>query len=725
MARMNRMKSKGWMLVMAGIMMQGCSDSPPPPESAGDAAEVSGAATAADNPFFAVSPLPLQYPPFDRIREEHYVPAFERGMSEQLAEIDAIVSQTAEASFANTVVPLEVSGQLLNRVSTVFFSMSSAHTNEAIQAIETDISPRLSAHYDAILLNPGLFARVQAVYEQRESAGLDPESLRLLEETWRDFVRAGALLDASQQERLRAINTELSELETRFSQNVLDEVNRSAIVVESREELTGLTAAEIQRAADAAVARDLPGKYVIPLTNTSGQPALVTLQNRALRQRVMEASLVRGSSGGEFDNTAIVSRVATLRAERSQLLGYPHYAAYVLEKQTARTPEAANARLAAMIGPAIRNAEREAADLQQQIRAEGVDFQLAAWDWSYYAEKVRQQRYNFDETQLKPYFELDNVLLKGVFFAAGQLYGISFRERNDLPVYQEDVRVFDVLEADGSQLGLFLFDPFARPSKQGGAWMNDYVPQSQLLGTRPVVANHLNIPKPPSGEPVLLTFDEVITAFHEFGHALHGLFSAVNYPSLSGTSVPRDFVEYPSQVNEMWATWPEVLRNYAVHYQTGEPMPQDLLDKALAAQQFNQGFATSEQLMASITDMALHQLAPDAVPAADELLQFEADTLTAAGANLDMLPPRYRLPYFSHIMGGYGAGYYSYIWSEVLDADTVEWFKRSGGLTRENGQHFRDTLLSRGGSADALGLFVDFKGAEPDVTPLLIRRGLN
>jgi peptidyl-dipeptidase Dcp len=725
MARMSRMKSKGWMLVMAGIMMQGCSDSPPPPESAGDAAEVSGAAAAADNPFFAVSPLPLQYPPFDRIREEHYVPAFERGMSEQLAEIDAIVSQTAEASFANTVVPLEVSGQLLNRVSTVFFSMSSAHTNEAIQAIETDISPRLSAHYDAILLNPGLFARVQAVYEQRESAGLDSESLRLLEETWRDFVRAGALLDASQQERLRAINTELSELETRFSQNVLDEVNRSAIVVESREELTGLTAAEIQRAADAAVARDLPGKYVIPLTNTSGQPALVTLQNRALRQRVMEASLVRGSSGGEFDNTAIVSRVATLRAERSQLLGYPHYAAYVLEKQTARTPEAANARLAAMIGPAIRNAEREAADLQQQIRAEGVDFQLAAWDWSYYAEKVRQQRYNFDETQLKPYFELDNVLLKGVFFAAGQLYGISFRERNDLPVYQEDVRVFDVLEADGSQLGLFLFDPFARPSKQGGAWMNDYVPQSQLLGTRPVVANHLNIPKPPSGEPVLLTFDEVITAFHEFGHALHGLFSAVNYPSLSGTSVPRDFVEYPSQVNEMWATWPEVLRNYAVHYQTGEPMPQDLLDKALAAQQFNQGFATSEQLMASITDMALHQLAPDAVPAADELLQFEADTLTAAGANLDMLPPRYRLPYFSHIMGGYGAGYYSYIWSEVLDADTVEWFKRSGGLTRENGQHFRDTLLSRGGSADALGLFVDFKGAEPDVTPLLIRRGLN
>ncbi len=725
MARMSRMKSKGWMLVMAGIMMQGCSDSPPPPESAGDAAEVTGAAAAADNPFFAVSPLPLQYPPFDRIREEHYVPAFERGMSEQLAEIDAIVSQTAEASFANTVVPLEVSGQLLNRVSTVFFSMSSAHTNEAIQAIETDISPRLSAHYDAILLNPGLFARVRAVYEQRESAGLDPESLRLLEETWRDFVRAGAELDTAEQERLRAINTELSELETRFSQNVLDEVNRSAIVVESREELTGLTAAEIQRAADAAAARDLPGKYVIPLTNTSGQPALVTLQNRALRQRIMEASLVRGSSGGEFDNTAIVSRVAALRAERAQLLGYPHYAAYVLEKQTARTPEAANARLAAMIGPAIRNAEREAADLQQQIRAEGVDFQLAAWDWSYYAEKVRQQRYSFDETQLKPYFELDNVLLKGVFFAAGQLYGISFRERNDLPVYQEDVRVFDVLEADGSQLGLFLFDPFARPSKQGGAWMNDYVPQSQLLGTRPVVANHLNIPKPPAGEPVLLTFDEVITAFHEFGHALHGLFSAVNYPSLSGTSVPRDFVEYPSQVNEMWATWPDVLRNYAVHYQTGEPMPQDLLDKALAAQQFNQGFATSEQLMASITDMALHQLAPDAVPAADELLQFEADTLTAAGANLDMLPPRYRLPYFSHIMGGYAAGYYSYIWSEVLDADTVEWFKRSGGMTRENGQHFRDTLLSRGGSADALGLFVDFKGAEPDVTPLLIRRGLN
>jgi peptidyl-dipeptidase Dcp len=715
----------GSMLMMAGIMLQGCSDSPAPSESGSGVSEAAGAAAVAENPFFSPSPLPFQYPPFDRIREEHYLPAFERGMAEQLAEIAAIVEQTAEPSFANTVVPLEVSGQMLNRVSSVFFAMSSAHTNDAIQAIETDISPRLSAHYDAIQLNPGLFARVKAVYDGRESAGLDAESTRLLEETWRDFVRAGALLDASQQERLRAINTELTGLETRFSQNVLEEVNRSAIVVDSREELTGLSDAEIQRAADAASARDLPGKYVIPLTNTSGQPVLVTLQNRALRQRIMEASLVRGSSGGEYDNTAIVSRVAALRAERAQLLGYPHYAAYVLEKQTARTPEAANERLAAMIGPAIRNAEREAADLQQQIRAEGVDFQLAAWDWAYYAEKVRQQRYSIDETQLKPYFELDNVLLRGVFFAAGQLYGISFRERDDLPVYQEDVRVFDVLEADGSPLGLFLFDPFARPSKQGGAWMNDYVPQSLLLGTRPVVANHLNIPKPPAGEPVLLTFDEVTTAFHEFGHALHGLFSAVNYPSLSGTSVPRDFVEYPSQVNEMWATWPEVLKNYAVHYQTGEPIPQDLLDKALAAQQFNQGFATSEQLMASITDMALHQLAPEAVPSADELLQFEADTLSAAGANLDMLPPRYRLPYFSHIMGGYGAGYYSYIWSEVLDADTVEWFKRSGGMTRENGKHFRDTLLSRGGSADALSLFVAFKGAEPDVMPLLIRRGLN
>lgn len=712
-------------LAVAGVLAA-CSDSTETPvaDNTAAAAPADTIAMPIENPFFTASELPLHYPRFDLIQDEHYTSALEKGMQEQLTEIADITSQTAEPSFANTIVPLELSGQLLSRVSTVFSSMSSANTNDRIQAIETAMSPRLSAHSDSIRLNAGLFARVKAVYDQRESQGLDPESLRLLEKTYRDFIRAGALLNAEQQEQLKAINTDLAELGTKFNQNVLNGVNAAAIVVDSREELAGMSDAEIQGAADAATERKLPGKYVIPLLNTSGQPSLTVLENRDLRQRIMQASLVRGSSGGEFDNTAIVSRTALLRAQRAQLLGYDNHAAYVLENQTARTPAAVDERLGAMITPAIRNARREVADLQAMIQAEGVDFDLAAWDWAYYAEKIRKQRYDFDEAQLRPYFEVNNVLQKGVFFAANQIYGINFTERFDLPVYHPDVRVFDVTDADGSQLGIFLLDPYARPNKNGGAWMNAYVRQSFLLDASPVVANHLNMPKPPVGEPTLMTFDEVITMFHEFGHALHGLFSSVNYPTLAGTNVPRDFVEYPSQVNEMWATWPEVLKNYAVHYQTGEAMPQALLDKALAAQKFNQGFATSEQLMASITDMALHELKPEQVPAADQLMKFEADTLEAAGANLDMLPPRYRLTYFSHIMGGYSAGYYAYFWSEVLDADTVQWFKQNGGMTRQNGQRLRDMLLSRGNSEDAMTLYRDFRGAEPDVQALLERRGL-
>jgi peptidyl-dipeptidase Dcp len=704
-----------------------CSGDAPEEQPAVDGANVMQEAAAVntpENPFFAPSSLELQFPRFDLIRNEHYLPAFERGMQDQLAEVAEITQQTADPSFANTLVPLEVSGQLLNRMLTVFFALSSAHTNDAIQELEVEISPRLSAHRDSILLNEQLFARVKAVYDTRDTLGLDPESLRLVEETYKDFVLSGAQLDAQQKDRLKAINAELAELETRFDQNVLAEVNASAVVVDSREELAGLTDAEIQTAADAASARDLPGKYVLPLLNTSGQPLLTTLENRALRQRIMETSLVRGSRDNEFDNREVLTRTARLRAERAQLLGFPHHAAVQLAKQTAQTVEAVQQRLADLIPRAVANAEREAAELQAQLQADGVDFQLAAWDWAYYAEKVRQQRFSFDESQLKPYFELDNVLQKGVFFAANQIYGVSFKERTDLPVYQEDVRVFEVLEADGSTLAFFLFDPYARPSKRGGAWMNDYVAQSALMETRPVIANHQNVPKPPAGEPTLLTFDEVITMFHEFGHALHGMFSSVNYPSFSGTNVPRDFVEYPSQVNEMWSTWPEVLKNYAVHYQTGEPMPTELLDKVLASQKYGQGFATSEYLMAALIDMSLHVLGPDEVPTADELLQFEADALTTAGANMDMLPPRDRYTYFSHIMGGYSAGYYSYIWSEVLDADTVEWFKENGGMTRANGQHFRDTLLSRGGSADALSLFRDFRGRDASVEPLLLRRGL-
>ncbi len=676
------------------------------------------------NPFLTISNLPLQYPPFDQITTDHYLPAFEKGMADHLAEIEAIVNQTEPPSFENTLIPLELSGQLLDRVSTVFFSLSSAHTNDAINEIEVEVAPRLSAHSDQILLNNGLFARIEDLYQRRDSLGLDTEALRLVEENYKDFVRAGAQLDSEQKEQLTAINLELAELSTRFSQNVLEEVNALAIVVDTAEELAGLSAAEIQAAADEATARELPGKFVIPLLNTSGQPAMASLDNRALRQRIHETSMSRGHRGGEFDNREIVSRTARLRAEKARLLGFDTHAEYILQNQTAQTVAAVNQRLADLITPAVANARAEADDLQAMIDAEGGDFELASWDWDYYTDKVRQQRYNFDGAELRPYFEVDNVLQNGVFFAANQIYGISFSERFDLPVYQEDIRVFDVADADGSALAIFILDPYARSSKRGGAWMNAYVSQSNLLERKAVVANHLNIPEPPEGEPTLMTFDEVITMFHEFGHALHGMFSDVTYPSFAGTRVPRDFVEYPSQVNEMWSVWPEVLENYAVHYETGEPMPAELLDKVLEAQIFNEGFATTEYLASSIADQALHQLSPDAVPAAEDLMNFERQSLEAAGAWLEVVPPRYRLTYFSHIMGGYSAGYYSYIWSEVLDADTVEWFKEKGGMTRENGQYFRDTLLSKGGSVEAMELFGNFRGREPDVQPLLERRGL-
>ena len=539
-------------------------------------------------------------------------------------------------------------------------------------------------------------------------------------------MRAGARLSDAEKERMQAINARLAALSSRFTQNVLDEVNASAVVVESRDELAGLSEGQIAAAVAAAEARDLEGRYVIPLLNTSGQPALASLEDRGLRERITRTSLARGSQGGEYDNRGVITEIARLRAERAAMLGYPNHAAYILERQTARTVDAVNERLASLAPPAVANAEREAADLQAMAAAEGADIELAAWDWSYYTEKVRAERYAFDASQLRPYFEMDNVLENGVFFAANRLYGLTFEERPELPVYHPDVRVWEVFDVGGEALGLFIGDFYARPSKRGGAWMNAYVSQSHLMETSPVVGNHLNVPKPPEGEPTLLTFDEVTTMFHEFGHALHGFFSDVRYPYFAGTSVPRDFVEYPSQVNEMWATWPEVLRNYAVHHETGEPMPADLLDRVLATQQFNQGFATTEYLAASLLDMAWHQITADEVPDAAGVEAFEAAALEAAGVALATVPPRYRSTYFSHIWSsGYSAGYYSYIWSEVLDADSVEWFKENGGLLRENGDHFRSTLLSKGGSIEALDLFRAFRGAEPDIGPLLVRRGLN
>ena len=688
-------------------------------------AESDGNAGSGDgNPFFAESTLLLEMPDFDRIEDRHFAPAFERGMAEQRTEIDAIAERSEPPTFGNTLIAMERSGQVLRRVRATFFNLISADTNDALEVVRTEMAPKLSAHNDRTLLNGKLFERVRALYEQRHDLGLDPESLRLVERYHTRFVRAGAMLSDGDKERLRALNAELAELGATFSQNVLKEVNDLAVVVDSRQELRGLSDNAIAIAEAAAMARGLAGKYVIALRNTSGQPPLASLENRALRQRILETSLSRGSRGGDFDNRAVVARLMKLRAERAQLLEYPDHAAYVLENQTASTSEAVNRRLAELAPPAVVNAEREAADLQALIDAEGGDFTLAAWDWAYYTEKVRQARYDFDEAQLRPYFEIDNVLQNGLFFAANKLYGLSFEERPDLPRYHPDVRVFEVHDEDGELLALYMTDHYARPSKRGGAWANSYVRQAHLTGARPVVANHLNVPKPPEGEPTLLTLDEVTTLFHEFGHALHNMFSDVNYPFFSGSSVPRDFVEFPSQVNEMWATWPEVFENYAVHHETGEAMPRELLDKVLATRSFNQGFRTTEYLAASLLDMAWHQLTPDQVPDADGLIAFESVALRSAGVALGALPPRYRTTYFSHIMRGYAAGYYSYIWSEVLDADTVEWFKENGGLTRENGDHFRRALLSRGGSVDAMTLYRNFRGADPDIVPLLERRGL-
>jgi len=676
------------------------------------------------NPFFEESPLPFGFPAFDRIRNEHFLPAFERGMDEQLSEVRAIATSPEPPTFENTVVALERSGRLLQRVRPVFFSLTSAHTNEDLEAIRSELAPRLSAHADAIMLDPELFARIDAVYQGLAEADLDLEAHRLVERYHTMFVRAGAGLPDPEKERLKAINSELAALETTFSQNVLNEVNDAYAVVDSPGDLAGFTAAEIQSAAAAAAERGHEGKYAIPLMNTTGQPALASLENRALRRRIMETSLARNHREGQYDNCGIVSRTMRLRAERAAMLGYESHAAYVLEDQMALTPGAVSERLARLTPPAVRNAKREAERLQRMLEAEGGDFELEVWDWAFYREKVRRAEYALDESELRQYLEMWKVLEDGVFYAATRLFGITFERVKDLPTYHPDVRVYEVREADGEPIALFLADFWARPSKRGGAWMNSYVHQSRLFGDRPVVGNHMNAPKPPEGEPTLLTFSEVRTMFHEFGHALHGLLSDVTYPFFSGTSVPRDFVEFPSQVFEMWGTWPEVLERCAVHHETGEPMPGELVEKVLALRTFDQGYQTTEYLAASLVDQAFHRLKPEDVPDADAVMAFEAEALRAAGAALPNVPPRYRIPYFSHVFIGYDAGYYSYIWAEVLDADAVEWFEENGGLTRENGDHYRRTVLSRGGSVDPMELYRAFRGRDARIEPLLVRRGL-
>jgi peptidyl-dipeptidase Dcp len=683
----------------------------------------SGTVLDASNPFARPSALPFNYPAFDKIKDEHFLPAYAAGMREQLREVAAIANNPKAPTFENTIVAMERSGQMLARVSAVFSNLQTANTNDRLDAVDREMSPKLAAHNDAIYLNPKLFKRVDTLHAKRGKLGLDAESKFLLERYYKEFVRAGAKLSAADKEKLKAYNGQIASLQSEFSQRVLKEANASALVLNTREELAGLSDADITAAAAEATKRGLDGKYVLGIANTTIQAPLASLTNRSVRERLQAASMNRGSRGGEFDTRELVLKLVKLRAERATLLGYPNYAAYSQELETAKNPEAVNKLLAELARPAIGNAKQEAAEMQKIVDAQKGGFQVAAHDWAFYTDKVRAAQYNFDENQLRPYFELNNVLTNGVFFAANKEFGLTFKERKDLPTYDADVRTFDVIDADGKQLAIFIFDPYARANKQGGAWMNEYVSQSHLLGRHSVVANHLNIPKPPAGEPTLMTYDEVRTAFHEFGHALHGMFSNVKYPHFSGTSVPRDFVEYPSQVNEMWAIWPEVLSNYAKHYKTGAPMPKELLDKVIASKKFNQGFMTSEYLAASLLDQRWHQLTPAQIP--NDVLAFEASALKDAGVDFAPVPPRYRTTYFSHSMnGGYSAGYYAYLWSEKLDADTVEWFKENGGLSRKNGDHFRKTLLSRGGTTEAMNLFRDFRGRDPIIAPLLERRGL-
>lgn len=695
----------------------------------GQATQIATPQLSADNPFAQPSTLPYHLPAFDRIKESDFQPAFEAGMAEQRKEIEAIDHDPAPPSFENTVVAFEKSGRLLDRVQSVFFNLISSNTGPRLDKIDSEMAPRLAAHRDALLLDPLLFARVDAVYQKRADLKLDPESLQLLDRTHTEFVRSGAKLTEPDKAKLRHLNEQIASLTTQFRQNLLKATKDAAVVVDNLGDLDGLSPEQIGAAAEAAKARKLDGKWVITLQNTTIQPVLTQLRNRALREQIYQASISRGQ-GGADDNTAVVAKVVKLRAEKAILLGYPDYAAYALADETAATPAAVNQMLSRLVPPAIANAEKEAAENQRLIdqqatAANGKSFSLRPWDWAFYAEQVRKARFGFDESEVKPYFELNRVLQDGVFYAAHELYGLTFKERHDLPMYRSDVRVFDVLNADGSPLGLFLADYFARDNKNGGAWMSNYVDQSRLLGLKPVVVNNLNIPKPPEGQPVLLTFDEVRTMFHEFGHAMHGLLSDVNYDSLSGTNVPRDFVEFPSQYNEMWAREPIVVAHYAKHYQTGVPMPQSLLEKVIAAEKFGQGYATTEYVEAALLDQAWHQIGAGQAPMADQVMAFETAALKKDRAEYAPVPPRYRTPYFAHAFaGGYAAGYYAYIWSEVLARDVEQWFHTHGGLQRANGEFLRAKILSRGRSSNPELLFEQFYGGPPEIAPLLEHRGL-
>jgi len=681
------------------------------------------AAPKRQNPFAAASTLPLQAPPFDRIRDSDYQPAFERGMAIQIREMNAITANKAAPTFANTIVPMERSGRMLERVQLAFSAVSGANTNDALQKIETEISPKLAAHRDAIFLDPKLYARVHAIYQKRGTVKYTAEQRMLLEVYEQQFVRAGANLNNADKARLRELNGQLSSLETKFQQTLLAGAKAGALVVDDKSKLAGLSDGEIAAAATAANDRGLSGKWVLPLQNTTLQPALGSLTDRGTREALFNASWTRTTRGDANDTRAIISQIAWLRAQKAKLLGFPSWADYVLADQMAKTPQAAEGFMAQLV-PATAAAERrDAAELQKVIDSEGGNFRVKPWDWDMYSEKVRKAKYDLDESQVKPYFEIDHVLKDGVFYAANQLYGLTFKERHDIPVWQPDVRTFDVFDKDGRQLGLMYFDYWKRDNKAGGAWMSNLVNQSYLLGTKPVIFNVGNFTKPAPGQPALISFDDVTTMFHEFGHALHGLFASQMYPTLSGTSVARDFVEFPSQFNEHWALDPKVLAHYARHYQTGAAMPQELVDKIKKAATFNQAYPLGELIAAAELDMKWHALPADA-PRQDAD-KFEADALNAMGLDIEHVPPRYRSSYFLHIWSnGYSAGYYAYLWTQMLDEDAFSWFEKHGGLTRANGQRFRDMILSRGHTLDYGPMFKAFYGKDPEIGPMLKHRGL-
>jgi peptidyl-dipeptidase Dcp len=693
----------------------------------GDDARMSHEPLDPTNPFAAASGLPYGLPDYTRIRTEHYLPAIEAGLTEHRAQIEAIATDPAAPTVENTLEALERSGRLLSRVLVAFFNQSSADSTPELDAIEEAVAPRLAAHLDAIHLDARLFARLEAL-DARARAGeltLDPDTAWLLHRTITTFVRAGVRLDEAAQHRLRELNAEITRLETVFGREVLAGQNAAAVLVTDEAELDGMTPGARSAAARAAAGRGHEGAWLLELILPTGQPQLATLRDRSVRERLFRASSSRGL-GGEHDTRPTLLAIARLRAERARLLGYEHHADFVAADATARSAQAVADILERLAPAAVANAHAEAVELETVLREDHPEASLEPWDWAYYAEQVRSRRRALDETALRPYLELERVLADGVFRAATDLYGLTFAERRDLVGYHPDVRVYEVFDADGSGLGLFLADYWTRDAKRGGAWMNNLVDQSTLLAEQPVVVNNLNIPKPPDGEPTLLTWDEVTTLFHEFGHALHGLLSAVRYPSQSGTEVPRDFVEYPSQVNEIWAWEPSVVRAFAVHHVTAEPMPTEWVDTLLEGRQDGEGFKTTEYLAAALLDQAWYRLAPDEVPTDPEQVEvFEAAALERAGVAFAPVPPRYRSAYFNHVFSSpYSAGYYSYIWSEVLDADTVEWFRENGGLRREVGDAFRTKLLARGGSVDPMEAFRDLRGRDPRIEPLLVRRGL-